>query len=165
MSAAAPFARFVSDYGGLVATFCERTEQLELSRLELDRIAGLPSGYAGKILSKEPVKTIGLNSLGPVLQSLGLVLCVLEDPAARDRTLARREPFKANNRRVGNHCNPKKPADSGASTSQERFTGESGGDQAAQHRADFTIASASNSAAQQGREVGRGALSCVPVCR
>lgn len=112
MSAAAPFCRFVVDYGALVATLCERTEMLELSRLELDRIAGLPSGYAGKILSKQPVKTIGLHSLGPVLQSLGLVLCVLEDPAARDRTLARRTPFDVSNRRVGNQCNPKKPADS-----------------------------------------------------
>jgi hypothetical protein len=110
MSAAAPFCRFVIDYSALVATLCERTEQLELSRLELDRIAGLPTGYAGKILSKEPVKTIGLHSLGPVLQSLGLVLCVLEDPAARDRTLARRTPFDASNRRVGNSCNPKKSA-------------------------------------------------------
>jgi hypothetical protein len=81
---------------------------LELSRLELDRIAGLPSGYAGKILSKEPVKTIGLHSLGPVLQSLGLVLCVLEDPAARDRTLARRTPVDASNQRCGNSCNSKK---------------------------------------------------------
>ena len=81
MGAAVPFARFVIDYPALVATLCERTEQLELSRLELDRIAGLPSGYAGKVLSKQPVKTIGLNSLGPLLSSLGLVLAVLEDPA------------------------------------------------------------------------------------
>lgn len=105
-----PFCRFVVDYSGLVATFCERTEQLELSRLELDRITGLPSGYSGKILSKQPVKTIGLNSLGPVLGGLGLILCVLEDPAARDRTLALRTRFDPSNRRVGNNCNPKKSA-------------------------------------------------------
>ena len=100
-TAVQPFCRFLVDYGALVATLCERTEQLELSRLELDRIAGLPSGYAGTVLSKPPVKTISLHSLGPVLQSLGLVLCVLEDPAARDRTLARRIPFDVTNHRVG----------------------------------------------------------------
>jgi hypothetical protein len=55
-----------------------------------------------------------LNTLGPVLESLGLVLCVLENPSARDRTLARRTPFDASNRRVGNRCNPKKSVDSGA---------------------------------------------------
>src|SRR5258705_11828255 len=110
MSTAAPFARFVNDYPGLVDTFRERTEQMQIARLELDRLVGLPDGYSGKLLSKNPRKNIGIASLGPLLSSLGLVLCVLEDPAARDRTLARRAPFDAANRRVGNHCNPKKSA-------------------------------------------------------
>jgi hypothetical protein len=41
------------------------------------------SGYSGKILSKQPVKTIGLQSLGPVLQCRGHVRRMLESPAAR----------------------------------------------------------------------------------
>ncbi len=49
-----------------------------------------------------------MASLGPVLQSLGLMLVVIEDPSARDKTLACREPFDATNRRVGNKCNPRK---------------------------------------------------------
>ena len=49
-----------------------------------------------------PEKRFQISSLGAILQTLGLVLIVVEDPAARDKTLARREPFKPSNRRVGN---------------------------------------------------------------
>ena len=83
MSTAAPFARFVTDYPGLIDVVGERTEQMEIARLELDRIAGLSSGHSGKLFSKAPRKNLGIISLGPVLQTLGLVLCVLEDPATR----------------------------------------------------------------------------------
>ncbi len=106
MSTAAPFARFVTDYPGLIDVVGERTEQMEIARLELDRIAGLSSGHSGKLFSKAPRKNLGIISLGPVLQTLGLVLCVLEDPAARDKTLAPREKFDASNRRLDNKCNP-----------------------------------------------------------
>jgi hypothetical protein len=41
-------------------------------------------------------------SLGAILQTLGLILVIVEDPVARDKTLARRTPFDASNRRVGN---------------------------------------------------------------
>jgi hypothetical protein len=112
MSSAAPFARFVHDYPSLIGVMRERSDDLQLSRLELDRIAGTPDGYSGKLLSKNPRKNIGIATLGPLLESLGLVICVLENPAARDKTLARRTPFDASNRRVGNHCNPKKSNDS-----------------------------------------------------
>jgi hypothetical protein len=104
----AVFARCISDYTGLIETFRERTDQMEIARLELDRIAKLPEGYSGKLLSKRFKKCFGMASLGPVLRSLGLILVVMEDPAARDKTLACREPFDATNRRIGNHCNPRK---------------------------------------------------------
>lgn len=107
METGATFARMIPDYPALVSAMRDRAEQMELARLELDRIAGLPSGYAGKLLSIKPVKTIGLVSLGPMLQTLGLVLLAVEDPAARDRTLARRTPFEERNRRLGNRCNPR----------------------------------------------------------
>ncbi|MEY9384645.1 hypothetical protein ABIF93_002902 [Bradyrhizobium japonicum] len=107
MTAATPFARFVPDYDALVGALRERSEQMEIARLELDRLSGLADGYAGKVLSPTRIKSIG-SSLGPLLQTLGLILVVVEDPAARDKTLARRTPFDASNRRVGNHCNSKK---------------------------------------------------------
>lgn len=102
MNTAAPFARFIPDYPALVKTLRERSEQMEISRPELDRIAGLADGYAGKVLAVDSVKRLGLQTLGPVLESLGLILVAVEDPAARDKTLARRTPFQARNRRPGN---------------------------------------------------------------
>jgi hypothetical protein len=83
---------------------------MEIARLELDRLTGLADGYAGKVLSPSRIKSIG-TSLGPLLEALGLILIAVENPAARDRTLALRTPFDASNRRVGNHSNsPRKPA-------------------------------------------------------
>lgn len=108
MNAAAPFCRQAVDYAGLVQAVRDRTEQMEMSRLELDHIAGLTPGHSDKILRPWPGKKFGIMSLGAVLQTLGLVLVIMEDPAARDKTLARRTPFCAHNRRVGNHCHPKK---------------------------------------------------------
>ncbi|WMT78747.1 hypothetical protein [Bradyrhizobium sp. Ash2021] len=81
---------------------------MEIARLELDRIAGLATGHAGKLLSRSPVKRMGMQSLGPILQTLGLIIMVVEDPAARDKTLARRTPVYAPNVRNGNTCNSKK---------------------------------------------------------
>lgn len=107
----AAFCRFVGDYDALLDTFRERSEQMALSRLELDRIAGLTSGHAGKLLSRRRIKNFGPATLGPVLQTLGLILVAVEDPAARERTLARREPFSACNRRPGNENALKRPAE------------------------------------------------------
>ena len=84
-----------------------RSDELGLSRAELDRIAGLPSGYAGKILSvgkrKHP-KRMGMISLEIVLVTLGLKLVLIEDEAATARTLALRTPVDRCNQRFGNVC-------------------------------------------------------------
>ncbi|MET4240716.1 hypothetical protein [Bradyrhizobium sp. RT10b] len=106
----APFSRFIPDYDALVQTLRDRSEQMEIARLELDRLSGLADGYAGKVLAPTRIKHIG-SSLGPLLETLGLILIAVENPAARDTTLALRTPFDASNRRVGNHCNsPRKPS-------------------------------------------------------
>ena len=107
-SAAQPFCRRCTDYSALIVAIRDRCDEMALARLELDRVAGLASGHAGKLLSKRPVKYLGLTSLGVVLQGLGLILLVVEDPVARDRTLARRTPVDVSNQRPGNSCNPKK---------------------------------------------------------
>ena len=88
-----PFARVVYHYPAFIEAIRDRTVDLQISRLEIDRISGLPQGFSGKALSRNPVKRIGLRSLGPLLETLGLILMIVEDPAARDRTLARRAPF------------------------------------------------------------------------
>src|SRR5882672_12690424 len=93
---ATPFARVVYHYPGFIEAIRDRTVDLGISRLETDRIAGLPTGFCGKVLSHNPVKRIGLASLGPLLETLGLIVMIVEDPAARDRTLARRAPVDVN---------------------------------------------------------------------
>jgi hypothetical protein len=104
---ATPFARVVYHYPAFIEAIRDRTVDLGISRLETDRIAGLPTGFCGKALSRNPVKRIGLASLGPLLETLGLIIMIVEDPAARDRTLARRAPVDVKNQRFGNRSNCK----------------------------------------------------------
>lgn len=52
-SASAVFGRLFSDYRTLIETCRARAAELELSRLELDRLSKLPEGYSAKILGKE----------------------------------------------------------------------------------------------------------------
>jgi hypothetical protein len=87
----APYVRYVSDYPDLVEAVRDRFDDMRMTRMEIDRIAGLSDGYAGKVLTRSMMKTLGLRTLGPVLQTAGLIMVLLEDPAQRDRTLARRE--------------------------------------------------------------------------
>ena len=104
---ATPFARVVYHYPAFIDAIRDRTADLEISRLEIDRIAGLPVGYSGKLLSHTPVKRVGMHSLGPLLETLGLIIMIVEAPAARDRTLARRDPVCISNQRFGNKCHSK----------------------------------------------------------
>jgi hypothetical protein len=49
----ASLGRPISDYRTLVETCRARADQLALSRSEIDRIGGLPQGYAGKLLGRD----------------------------------------------------------------------------------------------------------------
>ncbi len=70
------------DYPGMLAALRARTEELRLSREAIDQVAGLPSGYSGKILGIGQVRRLNLISLGPVLGALGIKLVMVEDAAA-----------------------------------------------------------------------------------
>jgi hypothetical protein len=75
----------IRDYSDLVAALRARANALDVSRGTIDEVAGLPSGYAGKLLALVPSKTLGRVSLGPVLGALGVMLVLVEDAAALDR--------------------------------------------------------------------------------
>jgi hypothetical protein len=101
-------ARPIAGYRGLVETCRQRAEDLALSRLEIDRLAGLPTGYSSKLLGRDgagPKKKrlwpIGLESM---LGVLGLKILIIEDEAATARTLALREPVDVRQQRFGNVC-------------------------------------------------------------
>jgi hypothetical protein len=107
---AASLGRLIADYRTLVETCRARADELGISRLEIDRIGGLPSGYAGKILGKdggEPGrknKKIWPIAMEAMLGALGLKILLIEDAAATARTLALRTPVDRANQRFGNVC-------------------------------------------------------------
>jgi hypothetical protein len=103
----ATLGRLISDYRGLVETCRARADELELSRLEIDRLGGLPAGYAGKLLGKDGgqrKKKMWPVALESMLGVLGLKILIIEDEAATARTLALRTPVDRANQRFGNVC-------------------------------------------------------------
>jgi hypothetical protein len=106
--AAASLGRLITDYRTLVETCRVRADELDLSRVEIDRLGGLPAGYAGKLLGKdggEPGrkhKKMWPIALESMLGVLGLKILLIEDEAATARTLALRTPVDRSNQRFGN---------------------------------------------------------------
>jgi hypothetical protein len=104
----ANLGRLFSDYRTLIETCRARASELELSRLELDRLSHLPDGYSAKILGKEEnakdQKRIWPKGLGAMLDTLGLKLLLIDDQAATARTLALRTPVDRAQQRFGNVC-------------------------------------------------------------
>jgi hypothetical protein len=82
----------VRTYAQLIAVLRARSDELEITREITDDAAHLPSGYAGKLLSRTPVKNLGPSSLGALLGVLGLAIVVIEDgrPVALPRRKYRR---------------------------------------------------------------------------
>ena len=76
---------FVKDYSGLMDALRARVRELKVTHATIDDVAGLQINYVGKILAPVPLRAIGPVSLGPLLQSLGLKLVVMEDLTALQR--------------------------------------------------------------------------------
>jgi hypothetical protein len=104
-------ARPVTGYKGLVETCRQRATEMALSRLELDRLSGLPAGYSAKLLGKDDAvprkKRMWPASLEAILGTLGLQIIIIEDHAATSRTLSRRVPVDQASQRFDNKCNSK----------------------------------------------------------
>jgi hypothetical protein len=106
----ANLGRLITDYRTLVETCRARADELEISRLEIDRLGGLPAGYAGKLLGKDSDapgrkhKKMWPVALESMLGVLGLKILLIEDDAATARTLALRTPVDRANQRFGNVC-------------------------------------------------------------
>lgn len=96
------FLRACSDYLDVIRGLRERADQLQISRNSIDEISGLSDGYAAKLLSIPPVKTIGMMSMAPLFETLGVRLILVEDTAATARTIERRKPVVSSHQRFGN---------------------------------------------------------------
>jgi hypothetical protein len=96
-----PIGRVVASYEDVVQAFRDRADQLEISRIELDRLTGLADAHCSMLLMKSPMKTpmkiFGPVSLPAMMAVLGLRFRIEEDPEQTALTLRRRE------RRVRTH--------------------------------------------------------------
>src|SRR5258708_24335405 len=102
----ANLGRVIDSYRGLVETCRARADELAISRAEIDRVSGLPAGYAGRLLGRAGAGPRGKKmwpiSLEAMLGTLGLKILLIEDDAATARTLALRIPVNRSQQRFGN---------------------------------------------------------------
>lgn len=57
-----------------------RADHLQIARDTIDEVAGLPRGYAAKLLCDPPVKNLGPVSAFPMIGALGMAVVLIEDP-------------------------------------------------------------------------------------
>lgn len=76
------FFALASDYDAFRAAIRARVEQLNISRLCLDNVAGVPSGYTSKLLAPCGRKKIGQFSLELMLKAVGLKMVLIDDREA-----------------------------------------------------------------------------------
>lgn len=87
-------------------------KRLEISRSEIDRLAGFTDGYARKLLgngNSVREKRMRPTGLDLMLGVLGLKILLIEDEAATPRTISLRAPVLRSHQRFGNKCNSKPP--------------------------------------------------------
>jgi hypothetical protein len=81
-----------ADYSGMVAAIRNRVSELQINGERFDEFAGLPRGYLSKLIGVRPVRRIGMTSLGPLFDALGIYCIIVEDPAATARLKNRVKP-------------------------------------------------------------------------
>jgi hypothetical protein len=77
-----------------------RADSMNISRLDIDRLAGFTGGYASKVLAPTPIKGLGIDSMFALVAALGCDLVLIENAQTtahiKGRTVPRRESFKQN---------------------------------------------------------------------
>jgi hypothetical protein len=85
----------------VIAAFRARANQLDVPRLEIDRVAGLARGHSSKLLCA--LKGFGPTSFWAMLQAMGMAVLLIEDPEATkqfsDNMSKRRRPPNGRPRR------------------------------------------------------------------
>jgi hypothetical protein len=106
----ASLGRVISDYRSLVEICRARAQELELSRLEVDRLGGFAAGYASVVLGPDrggKRRNMWPRGLEIILATLGLKILVIEDEVAAARTLSLRKPVTASHQRFNNKSRSK----------------------------------------------------------
>ena len=69
-------------YAGMLEAIRARVNELQITGTALDQYIGLPFGYYSKPAGVRPIRRLGLTSLTPVLNGLGLKCQFVEDSRA-----------------------------------------------------------------------------------
>jgi hypothetical protein len=72
-------------YAGMLEAIRARVSELQIHGERFDVHVGLPEGYLSKLAGARPIRRLGMVSLAPVLNGLGLRCQFIEDPEATDR--------------------------------------------------------------------------------
>jgi hypothetical protein len=81
-----------SSYEAMLAVIRQRVQELAINGERFDEYAGLPRGYLSKLIGARPVRRLGLVSLAPVMNALGLKGLLAIDEAATQRLRDRLPP-------------------------------------------------------------------------
>lgn len=85
----------IRSYDDLQAVCRVVAEHRQMSRREIDRIAGFAPGLAAKILADPPVRHMGRDTFPMMLGALGIKLVAVDDPESMARFTARAEKRNA----------------------------------------------------------------------
>jgi hypothetical protein len=89
-----------SDYPGLLAALRARVNELGINGQRFDAFAGLPDGYLSKLIGPNPVRRIGMISMGPLFDALGIRAVLIENGDHTKRLLNRLKPNNQSFRRT-----------------------------------------------------------------
>jgi hypothetical protein len=92
--------RVVRTYDELIDVIRERKVELGMADKVLEEVAGLADGHVGKLLADARVKVLGPMSFGAMIQGLGLMVIVAEDPVATAQVLKHHKYRRREERRV-----------------------------------------------------------------
>src|SRR5215469_1564971 len=84
----------VREYFELIDALRLRSQEIKVTSLSIEEVAGIPAGFFNKCVAAKPVKHLGAKSLGPVLGALGLKLAVIVDEPQFEKIQHRLEPSK-----------------------------------------------------------------------
>jgi hypothetical protein len=91
-----------SDLRELQVLMRARADELQISREQIDEIAGFTPGYASKVLAPRPIKKMGELSIRLLLGALAIDLIAVDNAKQRERVVSRRtERHSALDRHAG----------------------------------------------------------------
>jgi hypothetical protein len=81
-----------SDYAGLLTAIRNRVNELAVNGQRFDAFAGLPDRYLSKLISPNPIRRIGMVSMGPLFNALGISAVLIENAEQTKRLRNRLKP-------------------------------------------------------------------------